>query len=351
MTKTISKSFGARSFAFVLLLALLGGCQSESQEDQPPTPDVSKIQVDARILRFDQDLFNADTVQFSASWQALLQKYPDFLPFFTSQVAQDRMLRQQTPEENLRGYVTAPQVRRLNDSCQAVFADLSPFQKELNQLFRFYKYYFPEKQVPLTVASVTEFVGDAYLINDTLMLLGLDLFLGADFSGYNPEIFPQYIRKDFSPDKMIVKYTFSLSNYLVPGPKEDRILDHMIRNGKALYVMDCLLPTVPDSVKMSYSTDQWLGSLANEQEVWSRLLAMKVLYEPLGPSNMKIVTLSPSSDNVFQEAPGQIGNFIGWQIVKAYMKKYPKTTLQELIQQMDAQQFLEKAKYKPRKTS
>jgi hypothetical protein len=339
MTKTISKSFGARSFAFVLLLALLGGCQSESQEDQPPTPDVSKIQVDARILRFDQDLFNADTVQFSASWQALLQKYPDFLPFFTSQVAQDRMLRQQTPEENLRGYVTAPQVRRLNDSCQAVFADLSPFQKELNQLFRFYKYYFPEKQVPLTVASVTEFVGDAYLINDTLMLLGLDLFLGADFSGYNPEIFPQYIRKDFSPDKMIVKYTFSLSNYLVPGPKE------------ALYVMDCLLPTVPDSVKMSYSTDQWLGSLANEQEVWSRLLAMKVLYEPLGPSNMKIVTLSPSSDNVFQEAPGQIGNFIGWQIVKAYMKKYPKTTLQELIQQMDAQQFLEKAKYKPRKTS
>jgi hypothetical protein len=66
---------------------------------------------------------------------------------------------------------------------------------------------------------------------------------------------------------------------------------------------------------------------------------------------MKIVTLSPSSDNVFQEAPGQIGNFIGWQIVKAYMKKYPKTSLQELLQQSDAQQFLEKAKYKPRKTS
>ncbi len=345
-------SFGKRySMALLLLAAVVWGCQSELEEDQPPIPDVSQIQVEARILRFDQDLFNADTLQFSTSWQGLWQKYPHFLPFFTSQVAQDMTLRSQSPEENLLGFVTAPQVRRLNDSCQAVFSDLGPFQKELTQLFRYYKYYFPEKTPPTTVAAVTEFVGDAYLINDTLMLLGLDLFLGPDFSGYNPEIFPQYIRKDFSPDQMIVKYAFSLANYLVPGPKEDRILDHMIRNGKALYVMDCLLPTVPDSVKLSYSTDQWLGSLANEQEVWSRLLAMKVLYEPLGPSNMKIVTLSPSSDNVFQEAPGQIGNFIGWQIVKAYMKKYPKTSLQELLQQSDAQQFLEKAKYKPRKTS
>ena len=79
------------------------------------------------------------------------------------------------------------------------------------------------------------------------------------------------------------------------------------------------------------------------------LLDMKVLYETLGTKNMKIVTAGPSTDNVFQEAPGQIGNWIGWQIVKSYMKRYPQTTLKELAKQEDAQVFLEKAKYKPKK--
>jgi hypothetical protein len=75
---------------------------------------------------------------------------------------------------------------------------------------------------------------------------------------------------------------------------------------------------------------------------------MKVLYEPLGTRNMKIVTAGPSTDNVFQEAPGQVGNWIGWQIVRAYMKRYPNTDFAELNRLTDAQQFLEKAKYKPR---
>lgn len=336
-------------FLLCVLLAALQSCGESWDEEQPPVPDVSNIQVNARIQRFDRDLFAIDTQHFREQLSLLAVNYPAFLPFFTTQVAHDITRPDESPEAALYGFVTAPQVRRLNDSCQAQFPDLSYFQKDLTQLLQYYKYYFPEKKEPTTVTAVTEFIGDAFMVNDTLMMIGLDMFLGSDFSGYNPEIFPQYIVKDFRPDQMIVKYGFSLANYVTPAPAKDHILDHMIRNGKVLYIMDCLLPTVPDSIKMGYSSDQWAGSLVNEQEVWSRLLDMKVLYEPLGPRNMKIVTLSPSSDNVFQEAPGQIGNFIGWQIVKAYMKRYPKTSLKDLLALNDAQQFLEKAKYKPKK--
>lgn len=47
-------------------------------------------------------------------------------------------------------------------------------------------------------------------------------------------------------------------------------------------------------------------------------------------------------------APGRTANFIGWQIVKAFMEKYPKTTLEELINMHDSQIFMEKSKYKPK---
>lgn len=340
-------------FAGVLLLggiALWGwSCQLGNDKDQPPTPDVSGIQVKARIERFDRDLFQMDTANFLPAVKVLSEKYPAFLTFFTTQVAHDITNRDEKPEEALYGFVTAPQVRRLYDTCQIVLGDLQPFQKDLTQMLKYYKHYYPDRPEPVTVAAVTEFIGDAYMVNDTLMMLGLDMFLGPGFSGYNPELFPAYISRQFKPENMVLKYAFTLANNAVPPVAADRILDHIVRNGKVLYVLDCLLPQVADSTKINYTADQWAGSLANEQEVWSRLLDMKVLYEPLGSRNMKIVTESPSTDNVFQEAPGQIGNFIGWQIVKSYMKRFPDTTFRQLGELRDAQQFMEKAKYKPRK--
>jgi hypothetical protein len=332
-----------------LVLTLFAACNSGADKEQPPTPDVSGVRVNAVIRRFDQDLFAMDTTRFLESMQALSAKYPAFLPFFIKEVAHDPTQPQEKAEDALYGFVTAQQVRRLNDSCQAAFPNMNTFQPELNQLLKYFKYYYPQRQEPVTVTAVTEFIGNVAWVNDTTMLVGLDFFLGSDFEGYNPDIFPQYLRNQFTKENMVVKYALELAKSAVPPPAQDHILDHMIANGKVLYIMDCLLPLVPDSIKMGYTTEQWNGCIANEQGTWARLLDMKVLYEPLSAKNMKIVTDGPSTDNVFQEAPGQVGNWIGWQIVKAYMKRFPKTDLNELANLTDAQQFVEKAKYKPRK--
>ena len=50
------------------------------------------------------------------------------------------------------------------------------------------------------------------------------------------------------------------------------------------------------------------------------------------------------------EAPGRTGDYIGWQIIRAYMKRYPETTLSDLIKMNDSQTILEKSKYKPKRS-
>jgi hypothetical protein len=345
-------NFPAKSRLFAILfgaiLLFLQACNETDQGYQPPTPDVSGIQVKATIRRFDKALFSLDTTRFTEGMAALQAQYPAFLPFFIQNVAHDQTLPSEKPEDALRGFVAAQQVRRLNDSCQARFPDLADFQKDMAQVLRYFKHYFPERREPITVTAVTEFIGDAFLVNDTTMMIGLDMFLGSNFEGYNPDIFPQYIRNQFTPRNMIVKYAFELANSSIAPPAKDKVLDHVVRNGKVLYLMDCLLPDMPDSTLMGYTKAELSGCFENEKGLWARLLEMKVLYEPLGTRNMKIVTAGPSTDNVFQEAPGQVGNWIGWQIVRAYMKRYPNTDFAELNRLTDAQQFLEKAKYKPR---
>ena len=42
-------------------------------------------------------------------------------------------------------------------------------------------------------------------------------------------------------------------------------------------------------------------------------------------------------------------DWLGWQIISAYMQRYPNTTLPQLLALRDAQKLLEQSKYKPRR--
>ena len=44
------------------------------------------------------------------------------------------------------------------------------------------------------------------------------------------------------------------------------------------------------------------------------------------------VTDGPKTQELSETAPGNIGQFTGWQIIKAYMKSNKKLTIQELME-------------------
>jgi uncharacterized protein YjaZ len=55
---------------------------------------------------------------------------------------------------------------------------------------------------------------------------------------------------------------------------------------------------------------------------------------------------SPKTQELGDASPGNIGSFIGWQIVKKFMSKNSNTSLVDLMK-MNSETILEKAKYKP----
>ncbi len=329
-----------RIFKILAFFAVLLLVQPSCQEDAPPVV----------LLRFDEDLMALDSAHLPEGLEQLANRYPDFLPFFITEIARDPTKPEQTPQEALVGFAFAPQIRSLYDSCRVVFPDLHREERALGRLAQRYAELFPQRAPLRFVVTMTEFVGDAYAVNDSLVMIGLDMFLGEHFSGYDPQYFPQYLRRQFSREYLPVKVGLALASRIVGPPKQERIIDYMVNNGKILYVLDQLLPDEPEYRKMGYTEEQLAGCYANEAEVWARILELKVLYEPLTPKNQKLVMPSPSTDLVFQEAPGEIGNWIGWQIVKAYMRRYPQMTLEQLLNFHDSQRLLELSKYKPKRT-
>ena len=119
--------------------------------------------------------------------------------------------------------------------------------------------------------------------------------------------------------------------------------------GKIMYLTDALLPAVQDSLKIQYSQQQLDYCSQNEFNVWSYFASEKLLYSTDQTEIMKFTSEGPFTSAFSKEAPPRIGYWIGWQIVKQYMKNNPEISLEQLMKEVDAQKILNKEKYKPRK--
>ena len=342
------------AYLWTLILSLLFslGC---SREEKRKVPDVSTIPVDIEIRRFDQSLFQLDTNQMESSLQQLQQQYPVFSDIFLNQLlgANDERIAPQGPEAYVKGFIQHPPLRELYDNTQAAYPDMSEFETAFEQAFQFYKYYFPEAPIPSITTFISEYSVAAFIYGNNDLATGLDYFLGSShpyrqFDPQNPA-FSEYMTRTYNPEHLVSKTLQPLIDDLIPPSSNNRLLDFMIHNGKKLYILDHILPYTPDSIKLEITTDQvdWLK--ANEGMIWSYLIKEKLLYNSEWVTIRKLVDYSPNSPGMPEEAPGRTANWIGWQIIKAYIKQHPEVDMEDLLQITDAQMILDGAKYKPRR--
>ena len=343
----------AKNWLFLLSVALLSiyACECGKGKD---IPDVSAIPVNVEIKRFEQDLFNLDTNNIEPELAQLEAKYPEFSAIFFGKIlgSKDSTVAPEGHEKYVRGFVTHPAIRQLFDTCMVVYPDLEKVHQDFEQAFRFYKYYFPLEPLSGEVVTyLSEYTIGGFLYGENSIAVGLDFYLGENYPyiQYNPANpnFSQYLTRTFNQAHIVEKSMKLLVEDLLGPPPGNKMLDYMIHNGKELYILDLLLPYAPDSVRLEYSQKQVDWCNGNEANIWAYLISEKLLYSTDWNKYRKLVEPSPNSPGMPDEAPGRTGNWLGWQIVKAYMKKNPDTSLEELIQMRDAQAILDGSKYKP----
>lgn len=341
---------------FFLLFGILLCVQACECGKGKDIPDVSAIPMDVEIKRFEQALFSLDTNDFANDLAQLEVEFGEFSNLFFSQIlgSKDERIAPEGHAAYVRGFVSYPGVRQLYDTTMLVYPNAEQLEKDFEQAFRFFKYHFPTQPLSGEVVTfISEYTIGGFLYGENSIAVGLDLYLGADYpyAAYNPANpnFSQYLTRSFNRDHIVLKSMKLLVQDLLQGPIGNKLLDHMIHNGKELYILDQLLPLAPDSVKLEYSAKQVEWCNENEANIWAYLLAENMLYSTELNKFRKLVEYSPNSPGMPEEAPGRTANWLGWQIVKAYMKKHPEMTLEELIALDDAQAVLDGSRYKPKR--
>lgn len=330
--------------AAFLIAAALSSCADEKN-----TPDVSDIKVSLTALRFDKDFFSMDTANAEAALTQLQKKYPLFLNDFLYNILalppqQDSIL--QKVKLFIHDY------KPIYDSVQLHFASTEKEEKEIKRGLQMLQYYFPKYQAP---DSIIFFVGPlegyANVLTQTGFAVGLQLYLGKDFSGYNNEyisnVYPQYQSRRFEVPYIAANCMKNIISDMYPENNVAQPLVYqMIDAGKRLYVLDKLLPETADTVKTGYTEHQLEGCYEHEALIWNYFAGNDLLFSNDVAATRDYMNDGPKTDMIGEASPGFIGQFVGWQIVKKWMSINSKKTLQDLMQTSE-KEIYETAHYKP----
>ncbi len=329
-----------------LLLLFFSACG-----DKKNIPDVSHIKVSISVKRFEKDFFAIDTNYVEASLSHLQQQYGPFLNDYLYNILSLPSVPDSVTK-NVKLFLL--DYKPVYDSVQKNFASFSEEEKEIRRGLQFTKYYFPNYTLPKQIITyVGPFEGYSNVLTGSGIAVGLQLYLGKNFSVYQTdflrEVYPAYQSRRFEPAYIAANsITNVISDIYPPQSSSKTLIEAMVEEGKRLYVLDHLLPETEDSLKTGYTAAQLKGCYDNEAAIWNYFIENNLLYIS-DPSQLKDYTgEGPKTEALGSASPGNIGLFIGWQIVKKWMTgKEDKTTLTQLLQ-TDAKQIFTEAKYKPK---
>lgn len=314
--------------AFVGLI-LFFGCHTTDKVEA----EIATINADVKVTRFDLEFASSKV----ADLPNLMKTYPYLFPA-------------QYPDSIWEAKLKDTIQIELFDEVGKAFPDFTDEKQDLEALFQHIKYYFPEFKVPhvITLTNEVEY-NYRVILADTLLLIGLDNYLGPEHKFYID--IQNYIAAGLDKKFMVSDVADNFAKKVVPRLNDRTLLSDMIYYGKILYLKDKLIPSVSDAVKMGYSQDQYDWAEVNEEPIWRNFVEQEHLYSTDRELQLRFIEPAPFSkfglELIDNESPGRIGQYVGWQIVRAFMNKN-EITVQQLLK-IPAEEIFKKSSFKPRK--
>ena len=299
--------------------------------------------------RLDQVLFNLDTIHIKDTLLGMNPRYP-----FISEVLLQQMLAIDSSniEAALLSFLTA--YRPIFTAVQKINAPVSA-HPQLQTLFKNVHYYFPAYELP---KKIIYFIGplDGFgnSIGADYMAIGLQMFLGDTSSWYQSEqikkYFPPYMSRNFTPRFIPITAAKNLLQDIAPNSNLTQgLIIEMIEMGKRQYILKKVLPENNDADLFGYSASQYAATIKAEQDIWNYLLKMNLVYAKDPKVASQLLNEGPFSLYFGNEIPGNVGIFIGYQIVKSWMEQQSEKEQSNLIAllQLPAEKIFAESKYKP----
>lgn len=323
----------------ILLFTFLISCNSG-----PKKPDTSDIQLEVKILRFDQELFalkqNPDLNQF-------MKRYLDVLPLYSNKVIGLGDSNDPNYMEYLNMFLNDSTMTSLANRVTELFPSLEKEERELMNAFKNMKYYYPSKTVPNFYAQISGF-NQSIVVAENLIGISLDKYLGKDCEFYSHLGTHMYARENMIRERISqdVVLAYALTEFPFQ-PLKDDLISNMIYQGKIRYFVQAMMPDKKEYDILKYSESEFDWCEENQELMWGYIIEQKHLFSTDYRTIIKYVNDGPFTPGMPQESPSRTGIWLGLQIVKQYMSKQEEFTLVDIMKENDYGMLLRESAYQP----
>lgn len=316
-------------------------------DKNPHKVDVSDIDEEVKFFRYEEPFFNLTQEKASSQIAELYKEHPEMSEFVV-----ERMFRakrgEQIKYERILQDVQDSFVRSVYKDVSAEFSDIKTIEDQATQGFKYVKYHFPNDTIPkfYTFLSLSDLNVFTY---PGILVFCPDRYMGPDYNyagGNTPQYIRQRMSREYAPAHIMKTY-FS-NKFPEESQVDGSLLSYMAYYGKQLYYLDATLPETPDHLKIEYDQDKIEWAKNNEHQLYTHLVDENLFYETDRNKIKGYIDEAPFTNaaGVPRESPPRLGHYLGWQIVRHYMKNN-SVSLADLMNDKDYKTIFRKARYKP----
>ncbi|MEM9053182.1 MAG: hypothetical protein AAGC47_14105 [Bacteroidota bacterium] len=307
--------------------------------------DVSSVSYKAEFKRLDKQIFESHSPLSEAASAKLSEEYADFFGVYTQDIMQMPPPENPMLSEFLGRFTTDPTWQSLQTDIDVAYPNLAPQEIALENALKAYSIHFGESNLPQLVAYNSGFNVGIYPSDDWLGV-GLEWYLSPEnrtVKKLPPDLFPQYKRDKMKPEFLAVNALKGFLFYKNQNLAGEDMLSSMVFNGKMLFITKALME-VSDAHLLNYSEQQVDWAKDNEYSVWTFLIENDLVFSKDQKQIAKMVNDGPFTPGMPPESPGGVGNWVGLQMVEAFMEEKSNYSLKDLLKAGD-REILEQ--YKP----
>lgn len=312
----------------------IGGCTS-STENQPDS-----------LIRFEKMVFTiappdlSDTIRMNHSYllpffrifnEQIIGIGPDSLPGYADQLGRfsgDTLLRKVYNE-----------VERTIGSYTSAFQNIDRAFSRWAEI--------PGNKRPEYLITYISGFNQSFITLPESLGIGLDNYLGSENPLYKGLGIPVYIRKNMNPADLTGDAVRAwLYSELPASGTGNGFLDRMIYEGKIYFIAGELAKGISESNLFHYTDGQIDWCREQEQAMWKYLAEQKILFSTDRLTVRKFLDEAPFTRDFGNESPGKVGVWIGYRIIKSYVKA-TGASLEDLIRITTAKEILSASKYHP----
>jgi hypothetical protein len=309
--------------------------------------NVSGIEADVRVERFDRALFEADPDSLVVLVERMYEQYGDFFDVFNVHVISIGQASARRYPSYLSMFINDPTNREVYEYTSEVFSSMEGIDRDLSEGFRHYLYHYPDSVLPRVIGYVSRFNQGLFTVGH-FVGVGLDQYLGSDCAFYRMMGTPRYLARNKVPERIPVDVMMAWATQLYPyNDSVDNVLNRMIHQGLLAYFVEAMYPGLDDSFRMGFDAGQMHWCRNNEQQMWTYLVEEKLLFSTDAMVIRKLISDAPNTPYYTAESPGRAAVWQGLQIVRAYARRNPGLSLAGIMSVRDYQQLLRESRYHP----